>query len=368
MLSMPDDLSIEGLIIDDTFANYCFQINEEDTLFWEGFIRANPSQKEKIAEAMQVVLGLRAMLRQEYDQHNAKPTSVPGEVPGSGNNPLIQKWIRNTAAIAAILVIVAAGKIIMDIIAFKQNSQKKITAGAAASHLLLYQTASGEKKNIILPDSSRLCLNAGSELRIDKGFGEENRTVYLTGEALFDVTHNASLPFIVHIDKFDIKVLGTLFNVKAYPGDKLSETSLIRGKVEISLKSNSKKITLAPNQKAVIDNTRDDLFLKSGKKRPLHQGDNVALLALSYSSKDSMVIETAWTQNRLEIVNESFADMKEKLERWFNVKIIFKDAEVGDYTFSAIFEKETVSEVLHALQNAYHFRYEIKDKEIVISK
>jgi ferric-dicitrate binding protein FerR (iron transport regulator) len=203
---------------------------------------------------------------------------------------------------------------------------------------------------------------------VDKDFGKMNRTVYLTGEALFDVTHNKSLPFIVHIDKYDVKVLGTLFNVKAYPGDKLSETSLIRGKVEISMINNSKKITLMPNQKAVIDNKRDSLVLKTGKQVSPVSGETIALHPLSYSSKDSMVIETAWTQNRLEIVNESFGDMKEKLERWYNIKINFKDAEVDDYTFTATFEKETIKEVLQVLQNAYHFNYEINENQITISK
>ena len=365
---MPDDLSTEELIIDDSFANYCFQSNDEDVLFWEEYIRVHPSQKEKIEEAVQIVLGLRTMLKQEYDQHNEEQSSLLKSVSRPGNNPVIQKLIRYAAAIAAIFVIVIVVKRIMDINGSKQSLQKNIATNIPAGNLLLYKTASGEKKIITLPDSSKIYLNAGSELRVDKEFGKENRAVYLTGEALFDVTHNGYLPFIVHIDKYDVKVLGTLFNVKAYPGDKLSETSLIRGKVEISLKNNSKKITLGANQKAVIDNTKSKVILKTGNKTTPTPGETVTLLPLSYSSRDSMVIETAWAKNRLEIVNESFANMKEKLERWYNVKISFKDKEVGDYSFSATFEKETIKEVLHALQNAYHFRYEIKENEITISK
>ncbi len=73
-------------------------------------------------------------------------------------------------------------------------------------------------------------------------------------------------------------------------------------------------------------------------------------------------------QMESEIVNESFGDMKEKLERWYNIKINFKDAEVDDYAFTATFEKETINDVLQVLQNAYHFNFEIKENQITISK
>ena len=362
---MSDDLSIEELIIDDSFANYCFQTNEVDILFWNEYILAYPSRKEKIEEARQIVLALRSMLKQEHDEGDS---SLLKAVPHPGNKRIIPTIIRYAAAIAAIFIIVLAGKQLMYQDDSLQTASKDKAANIAATNLLLFKTASGEKKVIILPDSSKLYLNAGSELRVDKDFGILNRTVYLTGEALFDVTHNKSLPFIVHIDKYDVKVLGTLFNIKAYSADKMSETSLIRGRVEISLKNNSQKIILTPNQKVVIDNSKDSLVLKNGDQQYLPERNPVALLPLSYNSKDSMVIETAWTQNRLEIVNESFSDMKEKLERWYNIKINFKDAEVDDYTFTATFEKESIQEVLQVLQNAYHFNYIINENQIIISK
>jgi len=365
---MADDFFIEELLIDDSFANYCFQRNEQDILFWKEYIRTHPHQQDKIAEAVQLVLGLHAMLKQEHEADDKNQSPNLTAVKGAGNKQLIQKMIRYAAVVAAVFFIMIAGKKIIELKGSNRNNPKNITLSATPTHLLLYKTAKGEKQNILLPDSSRLTLNAGSELRVDKDFGKSNRTVYLTGEALFDVKHNISLPFIVHIDKYDVRVIGTLFNVKAYPGDKLSETALIRGKVEISLKNNPRKITLTPNQKAVIDNTGSNVELQTGSQGNVYPAEKVRLLPLSYSSKDSMVIETAWSQNRLEIVNESFTNMKEELERWFNVKIIFKDKEVGDYTFSATFEKETIGEVLVALQNAYHFRYEINDNDITISK
>ncbi|MNL37253.1 hypothetical protein D3C87_1593910 [compost metagenome] len=76
----------------------------------------------------------------------------------------------------------------------------------------------------------------------------------------------------------------------------------------------------------------------------------------------------AWTQNRLEIQDQSFLDLKKTLERWYNVEITFKDKEVERYQFTATFKDESLTEVLYALQCAEHFQYEIKGNQIIISK
>ena len=130
--------------------------------------------------------------------------------------------------------------------------------------------------------------------------------------------------------------------------------------------NSSRKIFLSPNQKVVVNN--DEPFLKEKEKSLQPSNIRVALRPLSYDQKDSAVIETAWSQNRLEIVNENFAEMKDKLERWYDVKINFKDAEVSKYKFTATFEKENIDEALKALQYAYHFNYSINGDEITISK
>ena len=136
--------------------------------------------------------------------------------------------------------------------------------------------------------------------------------------------------------------------------------------MQISLENDSHKTILRPNQKAVIDNSTDSLSVKGNKRIPYRKA--IAILPLSYSPTDSVLIETAWSRNRLEIINESFSEMKDKLERWYDVKIDFKDADVTRYAFTAMFEKENIEEALKALQYSYHFNYSIHGKEIMISK
>ncbi len=363
---MPDHLSVEELVIDDSFINYCFQKNEADSLYWGQYINDYPFETEKIEEAKQMVLGLHVMLKQQYagrNRNELQKKDKPGLKIISAKNIL-----RYAAAVAAVFIMILAARTMMDVTHKKANEPaRQIVAASASGSIFSYQTANGERKIITLSDNTKIWLNAGSQLRVDEKYGKQNRKVYLSGEALFDVIHNESLPFIVYTDKYEVKDLGTVFNVKAYPGDKESETSLIKGKVEIKMANSKHRIFLSPNQKAVI-NDNDELEMKEKETPAPEASPYITLLPLSYNQKDSAVVETAWVKNRLEIVNEDFYEMKEKLERWFDVKIIIKDNEVGKYPFTATFEKENIQQVLQALQYAYHFNYTIKNNEVNISK
>lgn len=364
---MSEHFSVEELIIDDSFANYCFQRNEADILFWEDYIKANPSQKETIEEGMRIVLGLHVMLRQEYDEQNEEKPILKSISP-SVNKPIIQKFIRYAVATAAVLVMVLGIKNYPGRNESPNPQSESIATNNTENSVLEFSTAKGEKKTFFLPDNTKLYLGAGSTLRMEKGFGKNNRSVYLSGEALFDVAHSKDLPFIVHCDKYDVKVLGTLFNVKAYPEDELSETSLIRGKVEISLKNDSKKIILKPDQKAVISNKADNLVLENNKQKSGQTNEKITVSPLSHSTTDSAAVEIAWTRGRLEIVNESFEQIRNKLERWYNVKIIFADEEASRYMFTATFADENIGQVFKALQYSYHFTYKTEGETITIYK
>jgi ferric-dicitrate binding protein FerR (iron transport regulator) len=351
--------TIEELIIDDSFHNYCFKRDEVDVLFWRAYLDVNATQIEVVQEARQIVLGLHAAIKEkaqtEESDNNAK------KKPQRVFKRLFQMpHLRLAIAAAAMFVLVVAGKAF-----FAAANSERRNEAASVNRATVYRTAKGERKVIWLPDNTRINLNSGSELRLDARFGAENRAVYLSGEALFDVTHNDALPFVVHMDDYDIKVLGTLFNVRAYPGEKVSETALVRGKVQI-VKKDGGDLTLVPHQKVI--------FKSIPKKETRGFADSSAHLTMQkivpviISAKDGSIVETLWAQNKLEIVNESFESMKQKLERWYNVEIVFADNKVRQYTFTATFEKEDIQQVLAALQYTYPFSFKIKEKRIILSK
>ncbi len=257
----------------------------------------------------------------------------------------------------------------------ESNTSKNDVVVAEKSSINRISTKNGSKTNLLLPDGTKVWLNSGSQLDYDKTYGNKLREVSLVGEAYFDVVKNAAKPFVIHTRKMDIKVLGTAFNVKCYPGEKTTETSLVRGSIEVTLKDRQEKIMLKPNEKLVISNEDVSNEIangvagkKTGKHTRVTEKPIIALSHLTFLPVDSTVIETAWVQNRLVFSSESFEDVALKMERWYNVKISFADEELKSQPLTGNFEKETVGEAFSALQLATRFFYAIKNDQITIYK
>jgi hypothetical protein len=216
-----------------------------------------------------------------------------------------------------------------------------------------------------LPDGSSVWLNASSNLTYDKDFGKELREVNLTGEAFFDVVKDPSHPFIIHTKVIDVKVLGTEFNVKAYPNDAFTETSLIRGSVEITVKNRpNEKHYLRPNEKMSVANN----ILGEEVHRPNKAEPFILTQPLTYYQTDSSVIETSWISNRLIFQqNETFREIALKMERWYDVHINFANTEAADeYRPFVSFQNETITQALDELKEGYKFNYKIDGNNIII--
>jgi len=240
-------------------------------------------------------------------------------------------------------------------------------------------TRYGSRTKLKLPDGTQVWLNSGSKLSYDKTYGNDLREVALTGEAFFDVVKNPAHPFVIHTISIDIKVLGTAFNVKSFPGEKNTETSLIRGSIEVTFKNKpSKKIILKPNEKLITSNgdtLRDAELIsvpadkiktmtakEAGKKElpPL-------VSHLTYAQADSAVIETSWMDNKLIFRSEAFVDLAVRMERWYGVNIRFADEDIKPKKLNGVFENETIQQALKALQLITPFNYKINKNEIIIS-
>ncbi|MBS1751516.1 MAG: FecR family protein [Bacteroidetes bacterium] len=227
-------------------------------------------------------------------------------------------------------------------------------------------TKPGSHSNIVLPDGSHVVLNGNSTLTYDKYFDKEFREVQLNGEAYFDVTKNPDRPFIIHTQQMDIKVLGTAFNVKSYSNDNRSETSLIRGSIEITLKSDPlKKIKLKPTDKLIID--KNLATLTGTFHSPAVADLGVHLKKINYLPADNTIIETSWVDDRLIFRDTPFAEIALEMERRFGISILFKSETAKQFRFDGNFKNETVEQVLNALQLANHFSYQKLNNTIIIT-
>jgi transmembrane sensor len=226
----------------------------------------------------------------------------------------------------------------------------------------------GMRKEFKLPDGTQVWLNAESELRYSANlFKNGKREVSLSGEAFFDVSHDKHHPFVVRTDKYAIKVLGTAFNVNAYPDNEKSTTTLIRGSIELLINSIAdQKITLCPSERlaltihnAVNDKkqkvrTLEDVTLKLDHITPLKIGRN------------EYVPETSWKEDKLVFQNETLEELLPKLERWFNVRIKVENQKALTYQFTGIFTNESIGQALAAMKIIKRFNYSCHDNYIAI--
>ncbi|KYP14389.1 FecR domain-containing protein [Flavihumibacter sp. CACIAM 22H1] len=342
----PAKRTIEELLADDSFCNYCFQTNEEDILFWETYLELYPEEKTGILAAKSIVLGLRTAIGQQE----------------SGKRLFIKPLLRMAALLLIALGVYYTYEWIKPAKKLPGFTQQSTESGV--SNFIVYTTAPGERKKIRLPDSSTVELNVASRLQLTKDFNKTNRDLYLEGEALFDVSHNEELPFIVQTPGYEVRVLGTLFNVKAYPGESISETSLIRGKVKL-FKPDGGHLTLLPLQKVVFENKSTRVMNQVADSLPAPGIQHIMPIT---KNPEGAISEISWTVNTLRFENESLSDIRGKLERWYNIHIEWNDSIIGSYRFTGTFQNEPIEKVLEALQFSYPFNYSINQDKVILSK
>jgi ferric-dicitrate binding protein FerR (iron transport regulator) len=230
-------------------------------------------------------------------------------------------------------------------------------------------TGKGAKTFVQLPDGSTVWLNAGSKLKYSPMGGDGLREVYLTGEGFFDVAKDPRRPFIIHTQSVDIKVHGTQFNVKAYPGDKTVETSLIHGSVEVLVKNRpGESYMLKPNQKLVLSLNVPNFKAQDAPTSVPSHTPVISLKNLTYQPGDTVAVETSWVQNRLVFEDEPFSDVALKMERWFDVEFEFQRKQIEDEHLRGSFEKETLDQALKALQfiSTTKFKYKIENRKVIV--
>lgn len=232
-------------------------------------------------------------------------------------------------------------------------------------------TKRGSKSKVQLPDGTQVWLNADSRITYNENFQGSLREVQLSGEAYFDVVRDEERPFVIHTNVIDIKVLGTAFNVRSYADEKNTETSLVRGSVEVTLRNHpEKKFTLKPNDKLIINNEQAGPVAESVKKDPERTTSKQIVLTwgkINYPSKaDTVATEAMWTRNKLAFDKESLEEIALKIERWYDVKVVIADEAMKKTEFSIIIEDESLQQVMEALRVAGKFHYSINKKEVTI--
>ena len=228
----------------------------------------------------------------------------------------------------------------------------------------------GDKASINLPDGSKVWLNGDSKITYAEDFRNKTREVHLSGEAFFDVAKDKTKPFIIHTRTIKLKVLGTSFNVRSYDNEKETETALVHGSVEVTLRNRpDQKILLKPGDKLLVKNIPADTLIKGKKHKPDEETPIAVLTYMHYYGTDSSSVETSWTKNELVFNDEPLDKIALNVERWFNVRVTIINESLKKEKYTATLEEDDkLEDFLEALKLAEGFHYSIKDREVVISR
>ena len=177
----------------------------------------------------------------------------------------------------------------------------------------------GRTNTVVLSDGTKVILNAGTTFKYPNLFNEKNRKVYLDGEAYFDVVTNKEKPFIVKLNRQEIKVLGTTFNVQAYSEDSCSLVTLLSGQVSLEtfneMGEKADHALLAPNQSALTDNRKG---------------------SISLINVDPSLVN-AWIKGIYKFKDEPLSTIVKRLENYYNIHIHLGNSQLGQIRYTGTF-------------------------------
>lgn len=204
----------------------------------------------------------------------------------------------------------------------------------------------GGHASLILSDGTKVWLNAQSKLTYPSHFTGKNRYVYLEGEGFFEVARNEKSPFIVDSPLLDVRVLGTVFNIKAYPGEATAVT-LAKGKVEVLIDALERTIALQPNEQVLYSKEKGVKINKSVDISSLKQ----------------------WTSGELLFINQPLNGILKELERQFDIMITIEDSILTDELFTCHTQKGvTIQQILTLFKETQLIEYKEENKKITIYK
>lgn len=255
--------------------------------------------------------------------------------------PVMQRIIQFYQRIAAFLLIPVIGVGLLYWFGLVSKPQASFTETIAPR---------GQKSQIVLADGTKVWLNSDTKIKYPGNFATNQRDVYLEGEAFFEVTKNAHRPFVVHTSGMDVRVLGTKFDVKAYPDEKNIEASLFEGKINLETKGPADdkiiKTEVLPGQSFA--------YLTTEKK-----------LVAGNFPKDEI---DGWKKNQLIFKDDTFNNLVRKVERWYDVKIVYDEFLFNDRRLTVeLREGERLDRLMQIISLALQVNYKYENGTILLT-
>ncbi|AMP99665.1 hypothetical protein AY601_2782 [Pedobacter cryoconitis] len=275
-----------------------------------------------------------SIMKDQLWQRIAQARQEENEIQQSAKIVRMPIWFRGFAITAILILTIGLGIYVL-------NNQ------SPATPLLVYQELVlplGKKASITLSDGTKVYLNAGSRLRYPKNFSKTERRIFLNGEAFFEVAKNPEKPFYVQTKQTTTRVLGTRFNIQSWKGyfDKLN---VEEGRVQFTAAGCIDTLILHANMQGVFD------------------GHSLVQSVVNSANK------IAWTKGVMVFNDTKLSEVTAELERWYAVQIHLSDPELANYRLKARFDNNpSLIDVLQGISFALNIKYQIKDKEVTLSR
>jgi transmembrane sensor len=287
----------------------------------------NDSELKEEFEFIQNLRGLTAWIPDHKDKSDAIERLLDFKQKQSRKNKLSTLRLFIRYAVVALVCVGCTW--------YLSSRQPKQSTGKSALAYEEISTPPGQRTLVSLQDGSKVWLNASTTLRYPSNLGNGNRHVALDGEAYFEVKHDAQHPFTIATNKAKVSVLGTKFSVFAYKENSNFSVSLLEGSVRVSKNGDATHVyQLMPNQKF-----------------SLCEGN----VQMSFLENQDFLL---WKDGIYSFDDVRFTQIVEKLELYFDIKIILKNTKLANYRFSGKFrQRDGVENILKTLRQVYPFKY-----------
>ena len=288
-----------------------YSITGKELAYARRFMAGVSFKQEKVNSTDETLARHRMMMR--IKDHATVPQKA------GGRKFDLTTWMLRIAAVLSIPLLLST------IYFYQKSTHGSQLVTSMEKTINTFTAPAGAKTQVILPDGSVAWLNSGSSLSVPSVFDQNSREVSLIGEAYFEVVKNEQAPMLVSTGEMTVKVYGTKFNVNAFAENGAIRTTLVEGKVTLIPEMSGKEYLLNPGFTASY---------------------NLETNQINSSEVEKMEAFTGWKDGKLLFHDEPFADIVNRLERWYNVDILLTDPSLGDYNLYATFIDENIEQVL----------------------
>lgn len=337
-----DNKKILRFLSDPDFKQWVINPSATQDVYWKKWLTSHPDFKAAAYQAKEIIL--RIKFKDESLSIDEQEEILDKVIASSTEKYKIQAISFNWHKIAAtisFLIIASSAFFFFNLYAPKH----KPSGFEEPVQFITKQNKRGVKSQILLPDGTKVHLNAESSLKYPAQFSQSDRQVILTGEAFFDVVNDSLRPFSVIAKNTITTALGTSFNVKAFDTENNIDVALVSGSV------------LFTSEHSAID----DYKLKPGEKVVVNLKEEK-----SHLTTFNVLTEIGWKDGLLTFRNAGFSEFVQKIERWYGVDVQIIGTPQNRWNIDGNFDNESLEEILQSVRFTHDLSFQLKNSEVKI--